>query len=322
MLAAFGLGAAVALAGSGHAAAQSPAPAQAKPRPVKPPPQARRKPKTPALTFDYLGAKPDTSRRPYSAAIASQHINTLSLDIAALTAVGIAVGAGQWGWGQSNFHFTKEGWFGRNTTYGGMDKLGHAYSAQLMSDYITWRLRAAGYDSGESSVTAALLTGIAFAGVEFGDGFSHYGASYEDFIASASGIAFSYLRNTVPGLYGKVDFRMQYVPKMSGDFLGVGDYDGKKFLLAWKLGGFETFKETPLRYLEIYTGYYARGFGPHTGNVPQTRSAYVGLGLNLTELLFSQPGTRDTTIGSAIAVFNRYIQLPFTYVASDGNSGR
>lgn len=318
------LGAALALAGGGAAAAQTPTPVKAKPLPVKASPQAQRKPKKPLLNFDYIGAAPQPSTRPYSTAIASQHIGTLSPDIAALMAVGIAVGIGEWGWGKTDFHVTHEGWFGKNTEYGGIDKLGHAYGAHMMSDYITWRLRSAGYNGYESSVTAAFLSGIAFAGVELGDGFSHYGASPEDWIASAGGIAFSFLRNNVPGLHDKVDFRMQYVPTMHGrDFVGAGDYDGKKFLLAWKLGGFDTFKDTPLRYLEIHTGYYTRGYaGTTVPNVSQTRTAYVGLGLNLTELLFTQPGVHGTTTGSAIRAFNKYFQLPYTYISSDGNSGR
>ena len=117
---------------------------------------------------------------------------------------------------------------------------------------------------------------------------------------------------------------MQYMPTGHRDSLGLGDYDGKKFLLAWKLGGFETFRDGPLRYLEIHTGYYTRGYGnpAYTQGVPQSRTAYVGLGLNLSELLFSQPGLRDTTIGSAFHALHRYIQVPYTYVSSDGNSGR
>lgn len=319
------LGATFALAGgSGHAAERAPASVKAKTLPAKAPPRADRAKKKPLLNFDTIGAKPEPATRPYSVDIASQHVHTLSLEIAALAGVGIAVGVNQWGWGETSFHFTKEGWFGRNTTYGGIDKVGHAWSAHLMSDYITWRLRSTGYNGYESSVSAALLTGIAFAAVELGDGFSRYGASYEDMIASTSGIAFSFLRNTVPGLHDKVDFRMQYVPTTHGDFVGVGDYDGKKFLLAWKLGGFEMFKETPLRYLEVHTGYYTRGYGDpaHIGSVAQSRMPYVGLGLNLSEVLFSQPGLRDTTVGSAIRAFNKYFQLPYTYVASDGNSGR
>ena len=270
------LGATFALAGGGgHAAERAPASAEAKPLPVKAPPRNDRKPKKPLLNFDYIGAKPEPSARPYSADIAKQHVGSLSLEIAALAVVSIAVGIDQWGWGETSFHVTKEGWLGKNTTYGGIDKFGHAWSAHVMSDYLTWRLRSMGYNGYESSVTAAFLTGIAFVGVELGDGFSRYGASYDDIIASTTGIAFSFLRNTVPGLHDKVDFRMQYMPSGHGDFLGLGDYDGKKFLLAWKLGGFETFKDGPLRYLEIHTGYYTRGYGDpaHTGGVPQTRTA-------------------------------------------------
>ena len=324
-LAALVLGAALALAGSGggHAAEHAPVPTKAKGLPVKAPRTAK-KPAKPFLNFDYIGAKPEPSMRPYTADIARQHINSLSLELAALATVSIAVGIKQWGWGETNFHFTREGWFGKNTKYGGIDKFGHAWSAHVMSDYITWRLRSMGYNGTESSVTAAILTGIAFVGVELGDGFSHYGASYEDLLASAAGIAFSFLRNTVPGLHDKVDFRMQYMPTGQGDFLGLGDYDGKKFLLAWKLSGFEPFKDGPLRYLEIHTGYYSRGYGDgvHPTGVPHTRTAYVGLGLNLSELLFSQPGLRDTTFGSAANALRKYIQMPYTYLSSDGNSGR
>src|SRR4051812_10520310 len=193
------------MGGGGTAAAQASTTPKSKPPPVKASPQAQRKPKNPLLNFDYIAAAPDPSTRSYSTAIASQHIGTLSPDITALTAVGTAVGISQWGWGETHFHVTKEGWFGKNTEFGGIDKLGHAYGAHVMSDYITWRLRTAGYNGYESSVTAAILTGIAFAGVELGDGFSHYGASPEDWIASASGVAFSFLRNTIPGLHDKVD---------------------------------------------------------------------------------------------------------------------
>jgi len=39
-------------------------------------------------------------------------------------------------------------------------------------------------------------------------------------------------------------------------------------------------------------------------------------------LLFSQPGLRDTTFGSAANALRKYIQMPYTYLSSDGNSGR
>ena len=96
-LAAFFLSAAFGLAGGAHAAGRTPAPAEVKPLPVKAPPRTDRKPKKPILNFDYIGAKPEPSMRPYTADIARQHINSLSLEITALAAVSIAVGLGQWG---------------------------------------------------------------------------------------------------------------------------------------------------------------------------------------------------------------------------------
>jgi hypothetical protein len=292
--------------------------------PVKAPARPKRKAAVTQWDWNLIGSRPEPATRPYTAAVARQHVDSLSLEIAALAVTSLGVAVWQWNWGETSFHTTREGWFGKNTAYGGIDKFGHAWSAHAMSDYITWRLQMLGYNGTESAITAALITGVAFLGVEIGDGFSHYGASYEDFVASSVGIAFSFLRNTVPGLHEKVDFRLQYVPTGRGDLLGLGDYSGKKFLLAWKLAGFEAFKDTPLRYVEIHTGYYTRGYMDYerAAGTPQIRTPYIGVGVNLSELLFSEPPVRDTQSASVARALLRYIQLPYTYVSSDGNPGR
>ena len=92
----------------------------------------------------------------------------------------------------------------------------------------------------ESSVTAALYHQLAFLGVELGDGFSHYGASYEDFIASAAGIALLVPEEhrSRPAREGGLPDEVS--PDRSWRLLGLGDYSGKKFLLAWKLVGIRT----------------------------------------------------------------------------------
>jgi hypothetical protein len=292
--------------------------------PLKASARPHRKKAASQWNWNLIGAKPEAATRLYTTDIARQHTESLSLPIATLAAASIGIGIWQWGWGETRFHFLREGWFGKNTAYGGVDKIGHAWSAHVMSDHITWRLRSLGYNGHEASITAALITGVAFLGVEFGDGFSHFGASYEDLVASAVGIGFSFLRNTVPGLHDKVDFRMQYLPTGHGDLLGLGDYSGKKFLLAWKFAGFERFNDGPLRYLELHTGYYTRGYADYERamGAPQTRSPYIGVGLNLSELLFTQPGVRDTQSASVARALLKYIQVPYTYVSSDGNSGR
>ena len=321
-LRAFALGGALLLAGGVfcHAAeASAPAATKVSPIPVKAPARSKRSAKAAQWNWDFESlARSQAASRPYTVDIARQHVQSLSLDIAVLMAASIYIGIDQWGWGETHFHFYGKGWFGKNTGYGGIDKLGHAWSAQVMSDYVTWRLQTLGYDKYQSAITAALLTGVAFLGVEIGDGFSHYGASYEDFVASAAGIGFSFLRNTVPGVAEKVDFRMQYVPTGHGDSLGLGDYSGKKFLLAWKFAGFEPFKDGPLRYLEIHTGYYTRGYNEweQALGIPKTRSPYIGVGLNLSELLFSNPSVRDTPLASIGRTVLKYIQVPYTDVSA------
>ena len=51
--------------------------------------------------------------------------------------------------------------------------------------------------------------------------------------------------------------------------------------------------------------------------IARTRSPYVGIGLNLSELLFSHPAVRDTLPGTLGRTLLTYIQPPYTYLASD-----
>ncbi len=85
------------------------------------------------------------------------------------------------------------------------------------------------------------------------------------------------------------------------------DYDRHKYLLAFKLDGFDTFRDTPLRYLELHLGYYARGYDQYDGLPWQVderfRTVYVGVGLNVGRLLKPLWDTQR---------FN-YIQMPYTY---------
>lgn len=263
-------------------------------------------------------ARIETAARTYTPDVVRQHTQSLALELSVIAATSIFFGVKEWGWGETRFHTSDEGWFGKSTAYGGTDKLGHAWSAHVMSDHLTSRLQNLGFDKYQSAITAALLTSVAFFAVEIGDGFSHFGASREDFFASMAGVGFSFLRNTVPGLNEKIDFRMQYIPTGHGDTFGLGDYSGKKFLLAWKFAGLEPFREGPFRYLEIHTGYYTRGYSDweKTAGIPQSRSPYIGIGLNLSELLFSSPAVRNTPVGQIGRDVLRYIQVPYTYIST------
>jgi hypothetical protein len=223
-----------------------------------------------------------------------------------------------WGWGDNPFHFENEGWFGGDTKYGGMDKVAHAYSAYLFSEYFTQRIAHETDNRDGAFITGALLGFSIQAYVEFFDGFAGgHGFSYEDMISNGVGAGFSALRSAIPELGEKLDFRLEYVPSGEQGFAPVLDYEGQKYLLALKLSGFDQFEDTPLRFLELHAGYYARGFSDEArdNGVKRSRDPYIGIGINLNELLQETP-VADTTAGLAASRFFEYVQVPYTYAAT------
>jgi len=277
----------------------------------------------PLPSFDDLRPRhaPPLPRRPYTLEVMRQNVEAIPIEIAALTAIGIYSGLAEWHWGKQPFKITHEGWFGRNTYSGGADKVGHAYAAYVISDVLAWRLRVRGFNDYESAMTGAIVSWLMMAMVEVGDGFSQYGASPEDLAMDTIGVGFSVLRNTVPGTREKLDFRMEYIPSRyeTFDFWGT-DYSGKKWVLALKLAGFAPLRESPWRFVELHFGYYTRGYSDREQqlHLPKVRVAYTGLGLNLSEILFSQSPVHDSVPGTLARSILEYVQVPYTYVATNG----
>ena len=245
---------------------------------------------------------------------------TVKWDILALFGGVTVFGINNWDWGSSGYHFESEGWFGEDTKYGGMDKLGHAYTGYVVSQYFTQRIAHSVDDPANAAITGALL-GMGFQTyIEFFDGFSGgHGFSYEDLIANGVGASFSFLRNTVPGLAEKVDFRLEYWSASEyHDWDPFTDYDGQRYVLALKLSGFEKLDQTPLRFVELQAGYYTEGYTDESrdAGVEPTRNPYLAVGLNLNELLGEAPEVADTLPGMAASTLFTYWQPPYTYVAT------
>lgn len=242
-------------------------------------------------------------------------------DIAAAVGLMATIGLSDWNWGSQSFHFTNEGWFGEDTKYLGVDKLGHAYSGYLLTEYFTQRIAHSDTDRAGAALTGAVLGMGIQTYVEILDGFSDNGFSGEDFVVDGIGVGFSVLRSHVPGLANKLDFRMEYVPSGNdGAFKPFHDYSGQKYLLALKLSGFENLEDTPLRFVELQAGYFARGFtdAEQERGDDIRREPYVAVAFNLQELLDGGP-MRDTLPSEAARRALEYVQLPYTYVASTQN---
>jgi hypothetical protein len=257
---------------------------------------------------------------PYGLGTFWDQAKTIPLEISAVVALPLYHGLDHWNWGKSSFHFHSEGWFGKNTKYAGIDKLGHAYTTYLYSDFFTQRIAHKTGNPTGAALTGSLIAFGIMAGVEVGDGFSpDYGFSPEDLIADGVGAGFGFLRNTIPGLADKLDYRMEYVKSSRHSFDPVSDYEGQKYILALKLGGFERFEDSPLRFFELHGGYFVR----HDRNASGTgytrrREPYVGIGLNLQQLLAETPAN-NTSFGLAADRFFEYYQPPYTYIATQQN---
>ena len=256
---------------------------------------------------------------PYNAGTFFEQSASIPWDIAFILGGTIGGGIVSWNWGSAPFHFVDEGWFGKDTSYLGMDKVGHAYSTYLYAEYFTQRIAHSAEDVSGAAITGAVLAMGVQTSVEFFDGFSStYGFSYEDLIMDGVGAGFSVLRSTVPGLADKLDFRMEYIPSGNGGGFGpTSDYSGQKYLLALKLGGFETVEDTPLRFLELQAGYFARGFTEEerANGDERRREPYVAIGFNLQELL-DNGKVSETVPGLLAHRILEYVQVPYTYAAT------
>lgn len=202
-----------------------------------------------------------------------------------------------------------EGWFQEDTKYGGADKLGHLYSTYLWSLGFASLYEYCWGMEEEDSMIYGPLSAWLFQGImEVGDSFSEsQGFSYEDMVMNTLGAGFYYLREKYPSLKAKLDLRLEYVPNFQDDADIFTQYNSMKYLFALKFSGFESMESNFLRYGELHLGYYTRGYQNSQNYSRKERVAYVGIGINVSEVLASMGWLKTSKI------FN-YYQLPYTYV--------
>jgi uncharacterized protein YfiM (DUF2279 family) len=221
--------------------------------------------------------------------------------IGLITAWGIL----QWDYFSTEPRLADEGWFGNDTRSGGSDKLGHMYGSYLSTRGFSLYYRHLGVEKEQSALFGALSSLAIMTYMEFGDSFSdHHGFSSEDMIANIFGVLFGFWLERDERVDRVLDYRWEYGFQPNSDDFST-DYENTKHLFALKLGGFERFRESHLKYLEIHAGYYTRGFD--TDDDSKERNLYVGIGLNLSDVLIHNNWKKSGTV-------LRYLQLPYTYL--------
>lgn len=212
-------------------------------------------------------------------------------------------------------HFHTEGWFGKSTHNLGVDKMAHAYSAYVLSELLYARLKYKTGDAPGIALTAAALGSATMLYTELWDSIEpDAGWSWEDVAFNSAGAGFSILRNSIPGLDKKLDYRLMIVPNSDG-FTAAGKrhFEQQRFFFALKLGGFKAFENGPLRLLELHAGYYGKDFTKEDRRhgIDPKRRMFLGFGINLRELFFKNAHSR---FGRAAGEFLDYFQPPYTAV--------
>jgi hypothetical protein len=240
-------------------------------------------PSTPALA----SASPT---KPEPAALSSEQLRLANGALIAGGIAGVAAyGLAKW-WEDGftgSFATQNEGWFGQDTAYGGADKAGHAYSAYFGVRIVSALLQSYGNDRRKAGDLAFWATLGTLTAVEVADGYSkNYKFSAEDALMNVAGAGFAWWCERNPAVDDLLDFRLYYRQSSESDsWDAFGDYSGQRYLLVVKAAGVPQLQDVPaLRYLELAVGYGTKGYSSPP-DVPRERNVYVGLQLNLSELL-------------------------------------
>lgn len=212
-------------------------------------------------------------------------------------------GFADWDYGSAGFSFAHEGWFGKNSKYGGADKAGHFWATYTLSDAFTGMYKHWGYDSQPASSYGAFSAWAVQALMELEDGTSKsQGFDWADMTMNTIGALTSVLLERYPDLDRKIDFRVEYAfnTKINGIF---DDYSNMYYAVAVKLDGFDALENTWLQWVELQGGYYSRGYD--TTELAKERDLYVGVSVNFSKL-FRQHDYQKT--GKLL----EYLQVPYT----------
>jgi hypothetical protein len=222
---------------------------------------------------------------------------------------------------QGTFHFTTEGFFGRNTYTGGVDKMAHFVDYTVAQRALHYTYQRIGYDSSQSGWLAfgtALAAGLT---TEIGDGTTIFGFSWEDLLMDGLGAGTATLL-TRSGWNDTFGFRFgsisqEATPACCVDNSNIGrDYSGEVYTADVKISGLARrlrFDPGPARFLLFSVTYGTNGYDTVA---PQLRQRLVGLevGIHFSEILRSIGLPSEPVWGEVIYFFFDTIRIPFTAI--------
>ncbi len=205
------------------------------------------------------------------------------------------------------FHFTDERWFEKDTSSAGSDKVGHTYSAYFLVRTLTPALEHYGYTKKEALWRSIWSSALLMTTMEITDGFTYHGFAVNDIVANTLGQYLGYVMEMNPSLDSKIAFRAM---PFSAFETGKGKTSlskhkmtvlNVKYFLALKASGFNSTKDTFLKYFDIHVGYDVY----KNSDESIDRNGFVGVNINVGNVL------REYSDSPFIRAFD-LIQLPLT----------
>ncbi len=255
-----------------------------------------------------------------------------------------ALNAGLWYWAveafwsrggtTGGFRFHREGYFGVDTYAGGADKLGHMWANYALTRGVADILEWGGWRRDVAIGVSSGLCLLFFVATEFKDAYHpQFGWSWEDIQFNLAGQALALAMHHVPWLDERIAFRISYFPSRTfRESLGEHgwansqeDYSGMTFLLAFHLATIPGLRERQwtswMRFLDVNVGFRTYGYKPEpVFPEPRRQQLFVGIGVNVNEVLDGVLRTRQAHPTSALRLAHRagsIYQPPFTTVAPD-----
>jgi predicted lipoprotein DUF2279 len=219
-----------------------------------------------------------------------------------------------------------DGGFGRDTYAGGADKLGHAWTALVLTRLGSSLLDASGWNEAAASALASGLCLGALSLVEVNDGY-YTEFSPGDLTADLAGVGAALVLRHIPGMDDALDFRVQWFPSREfrrhpgANF--AEDYSGQTYLLAFKPRALAEVRDAKgalqtLQFLNPVIGFETRGYvGAPAGGERATHRQTFLLGLTLdVQAILDVASTSSSAKARVSADIGRtlfeYANLPFS----------
>ncbi len=228
-------------------------------------------------------------------------------------------------------------WFNDNQAWLQVDKVGHATTAYIISNYAFWSLRWADVDNNRSAIYGGLMGFTAMTVIEILDGFSSdWGASPGDLLANTTG-SLLFTGQQLLWKEQRIRLKFSYHPteyaKYRPDLLGenglqriLKDYNGQTYWLSANIKSFLPKESRFPDWINVAVGYGAKGMLGSNSNpseykgqlLPQAnriRQYYLSMDVDWTRIKTQSKGLRF--VFKAL----NFIKLPFPAMEYNQENG-